>query len=155
MRQKTIEEYIETIYVLEKKEGCAHTGRIAAEMNVKPPSVTEMLQKLQNEGVVRYEAYAGATLTLSGKKKARELMKRHRVIADFIEIIGVERGAAEIDACQIEHHVSSKTMRRLEKFVEFIHSAPHDPKWIEHFKHYYETGERSECEARIEKETEN
>lgn len=139
MKEKTIEEYLETIYILERKEGRARTGMIASEMNVKPPSVTEMLQKLENEGLVRYESYHGVSLSTSGKKRAQELMKNHKVIADFLEIIGVERELAEIDACQIEHHVSTKTIERLEKFVKFVYDAPHEPKWVEQFKHYSKT----------------
>jgi len=147
MRRKTVEEYVETIFVLEKKEGAAHTGKIAEEMGVKPPSVTEMLRKLQDSGFVKYKPFIGANLTSSGKKKARELMARHRVIADFIEILGVDRKMAEIDACQIEHHVSGITMQRLEKFVEFVRNSPQDPRWMEHFKHYLKTGVRIGCSS--------
>ena len=146
MRRITIEEYIETIYALEKREGTAHTGSIATEMGVKPPSVTEMLQKLKISGFVKYKPFGGATLTNAGRKKARELMKRHRIIADFIEILGVERKQAEIDACQIEHHVSSETVKKLGNFVEFVNSVSEDPRWIEHFKHFCETGERIGCD---------
>ncbi|MFO8109652.1 MAG: metal-dependent transcriptional regulator [Thermoplasmata archaeon] len=143
---KTVEEYIETIYVIEKRDGRARTGVIALEMGIKDSSVTEMMQKLEERGFVDYEPYHGVNLTDTGKDIARELMKRHKVIADFLEIIGVKPELAEIDACQIEHHVSSKTMDRLEKFVEFINEAPKDPKWIKHFEHYLETGERVECD---------
>lgn len=147
MRRITKEEYIETVYMFEKKDGRAQTGQIAEHMDVKPPSVTEMLQKLQEEGLVKYEPYLGATLTEKGKKMARELMARHKVIADFLEIIGVQKELAERDACQIEHQASADTMARLRKFVEFVQTAPKDPKWIEHFKEYCETGERGECEV--------
>lgn len=142
-----MEEYVETIFVLEKKEGAAHTGKIADVMGVKPPSVTEMLRKLQESGFVIYKPFIGANLTSSGLKKARELMDRHRVIADFLEILGVERELAEIDACQIEHHVSGITMQRLEKFVEFVRDSPRDPRWMEHFKLYLKTGERIGCSS--------
>ncbi len=142
MKQKTTEEYIETIYILEKRDGYAKTGKISLELDIKPPSVTEMLQKLQEEGHIKYEKYKGAKLTDSGMKIARELLNTHRIIADFLEIIGVERDLAEVDACQLEHHVSTKTMERLEKFVEFIKDAPRGPKWIEHFYHYIKTGEK-------------
>ena len=118
MRHKTIEEYIETIFVLEQRNGRAQTGMIAAHMGVKPPSITEMLQKLEKEGFIHYESYNGATLTPTGKKMARDLMQKHRIIADFLEIIGIEREPAEVDACQIEHHVSSKTLKRMEQGVE-------------------------------------
>ena len=119
MRHKTIEEYIETICALEQLDGRAQTCMIASCMGVKPPSITEMLQKLEREGLIHYESYNGATLTSSGKKMARELMQKHRVIADLLEILGIDRDQAETDACEIEHHVSPETLKRLEKFVEF------------------------------------
>ncbi|MGM0509800.1 MAG: metal-dependent transcriptional regulator [Thermoplasmatota archaeon] len=145
MNKKTIEEYIENIYVLEKKHGKARTGLIASRMGIKDSSVTEMIQKLEGKGLVKYERYHGVNLTTAGKKMADELMNKHKIIADFLEIIGVKRELAEIDACQIEHHVSVKTMDRLEKFVDFINKAPQDPRWIDHFEHFVETGERKEC----------
>ena len=145
MRRKTVEEYLESIWVLEMKDGCAHTGAIASKMGVRPPSVTEMLQKLQMEGFVTYQPFIGAKLTRSGRKKARELMRKHRVIADFIEFLGIGRELAEVDACEMEHHVSKRTMERLEKFVTFVRDAPRDPRWISHYHHYCDTGERIGC----------
>ncbi|MDO8874094.1 MAG: metal-dependent transcriptional regulator [Methanoregula sp.] len=119
MRPKTIEEYIETICVLEQRNGRAQTGMIASRMGVKPPTITEMLQKLEREGLIHYESYNGAILTGSGKKMARELMQKHRIIANLLEILGIDRELAEVDACQIEHHVSPETLKTLEQFVEF------------------------------------
>jgi len=148
MRQITKEEYIETIFMFEKKDGKAQTGQIAEHMDVKPPSVTEMLGKLQDEGLVVYEPYLGATLTDSGNELARELMLRHKIIADFLVIIGVEKELAEQDACQIEHHVSVASAEQLRHFVEFIRTAPRDPQWIENFKVYCETGKRDKCRDR-------
>jgi len=142
LRRVTKEEYIETIFLLEKKDGKAQTGLIADKMDVKPPSVTEMLRKLQDEELVNYEPYLGATLTDKGKAMAKELMVRHKVIAEFLEIIGVDENLAEQDACTIEHHVSRASAEQLRKFVEFIQTAPRDPQWIENFKHFCETGER-------------
>jgi DtxR family Mn-dependent transcriptional regulator len=147
MRQKTIEEYIEIIHALEIREGRASTGKIASEMNVKPSSATEMLQKLQKEGLLKYENYAGATLTASGRRMALELRSKHRAIADFLEIIGVDKESAEVDACQMEHHVGHATMRRLETFVEFVSRSQPRPPWIENFKRYCETGELVECNS--------
>lgn len=147
MKRKTIEEYIEIIFVLEQTEQRAHTGRIAAEMGVKPPSVTQILRKLEREGLVRHEPYGGATLTPAGEAIAEALMARHRIIADFLEIIGVDRDRAELDACQIEHYVAGQTVERLAKFVEFVKSAPRDPRWMEHFRHFCNTGQRIDCKS--------
>ena len=134
MRHKTIEEYIETICVLEQRDGRAQTGMIASHMGVKPPSITEMLQKLEREGLIHYESYTGATLTSSGKKMAGELMQKHRVIADLLEILGIDREKAEIDACQIEHHVSPEILKRLKQFVEFARKDPITIQSISRFR---------------------
>ncbi len=152
MKRKTTEEYIEAIFVLQNQNGYAKTGKISSEMSIRPSSVTEMLQKLQEEGYVKYEPYKGAILTETGMRIARELMKKHKIIADFLEIIGIRRSLAEADACQIEHHVTVKTMGRLGKFVEFINNAPHEPKWIEHFNYYVKTGKRKQCNFYDEQE---
>ena len=142
MKRTTKEEYIETIFALQKGTERVQTGQIAQRMDVKPPSVTEMLGKLQDEGFVNYEPYLGAELTVKGKKLAKELVETHRVISDFLEILGIDKDMAEQDACIIEHHMSKESALRLKMFVEFIQTAPKDPKWIENFLLYCETGER-------------
>lgn len=90
MATKTIEEYIEVIYSLEKKRGSAHTNDIALKLKVKPPSVTEMLQKLHDLGLVNYKPYQGTKLSSSGMRIAQELMQKHRTLAEFFEIIGID-----------------------------------------------------------------
>jgi len=152
MKRKTIEEYIETIDMIQHQDGHAKTSKISIKMHIQPSSVTEMVQKLQKEGYVHYQPYKGATLTKKGKTIAHELMKKHRIIADFLEIIGIEKRVAEVDACQIEHHVNKKTMEQLGKFVEFINDAPHEPKWIDHFNYFVQTGKRKHCTWYDEKE---
>jgi Mn-dependent DtxR family transcriptional regulator len=141
LKRKTIEEYVEVIYLLEEADGRAQTGRIARELRVRPPSATEMLQKLQEEGLLRYEIYSGANLTSSGKRLARELQRRHGVIADFLEIIGVERDVADADACQMEHHVSRESVEQLEKFIEFARGSLSDPEWNRDFRKFCRRGE--------------
>jgi DtxR family Mn-dependent transcriptional regulator len=120
VKNRTIEEYIETIHALEKRDGRAQTGAIAAEMGVKPPSITQMLQKLEKEGLIEYESYSGARLTPAGMKLASELNRRHRTIADFLLIIGVPEERAESDACRIEHNISPDTVSEIGRFVEFL-----------------------------------
>ena len=141
MRKLTKEEYIETIDNLQKGNGRAQTGKIAQQLGVRPPSVTQMLGKLQGEELVEYEPYLGAKLTSKGQRLAMELSSRHRVIADFLEILGINEDLAETDACVIEHHMSRESAARLKQFVEFIQSTPRDPKWVERFRTYCETEE--------------
>ena len=145
MQTKTIEEYIEVIYTLQKKHGHVHTNDVASTLSVAPPSVTEILQKLSELNLVNYVPYHGVTLTKDGELLAEELMEKHETLAEFLEIIGVDRKDADIDACQIEHHVSSQTMEQLNKFVKFVRADPEDPRWLEHFKQFCKTGKKTKC----------
>ncbi len=145
-RSITVEEYIEVIFILQQKHGHVHTNDLASELGIAPPSVTEMIQKMADMKLLNYTPYRGVTLTKEGEKIARELLKTHKTLAEFLEIIGVDRKNAESDACQIEHHVSSSTVKQLNRFVEFVREAPVDPIWLEHFKHYCKTGERLICD---------
>ena len=143
--RRTDEEYIEVIYELAKGHGDAHTTDIASRLNVKPASVTEMLRKLSEKGYVNYEPYKGASLTKKGDRIAKDLARRHKTLADFLAILGVEPGVAERDACKIEHEATPETMEQLHKFVDFVQSGEHEPKWLEKFKEFSETGKRPKC----------
>jgi DtxR family Mn-dependent transcriptional regulator len=134
MVSKVIESYIETIYALESKDGTAHTGHIAAMLDIKPASVTEMIQKLSEKRLVKYEPYHGVSLTAKGRQLAEELMQRHKILAEFLIILGVDSETANFDACQIEHYVTPATMKRLTKFVEFIQGSSEKPEWLMRFK---------------------
>ncbi len=119
MRRKTAEEYIEAIYRIQQHDiGRASTGRIAASLGVSPPSITEMLKKLEHEGLVLYEPHAGVTLTQKGQRMAERLSKRHALLASFFRSIGVSPERAEKDACQIEHHISEETIARIDQFMQ-------------------------------------
>jgi DtxR family Mn-dependent transcriptional regulator len=122
MRKKTVEEYIEVICSLEREEGEARPGRMAARMGLKPPSITEMLRKLEEEGLVIYRSYSGVHLTPAGLAIARNLTRRHEILAEFLISIGVTRNRAEKDACQIEHHISEESVERIEEFVRRSHN---------------------------------
>jgi len=120
MKKKTMEEYIEVISLLQGEKEYARTTDIANEMNIKPSSVTEMLQKLDTNGFIEYHSYKGARLTKKGKKIANELEMKHRAIEEFLIMLGVDKKNAKEDACEIEHHVSDETIERLLQFVKSL-----------------------------------
>lgn len=145
--RETFEKYIETVRDLEDEKG-ARTKDIARKLGVREASVTEMLQKLKKEGLVKYEPYYGATLAPKGRCLARELTIKHGTLAEFLKMIGVDERTAEEDACRIEHIVTQKTVERLRKFLRFVEEAPEEPTWLEHYKHFIKTGKHPECERR-------
>ena len=118
MRKKTIEDYVELIYDLEKNGKRVHTNDVAQALKINPASVTEVFQKLSKEGYLNYEKYSGATLTKKGKKVAVTTKKRHDKLIEFLMILGVKRDVAEMDACEMEHILHQSTMQKVIDFVE-------------------------------------
>ena len=145
MRKKTIEDYAELIYILQEEKGTVHTKDVASALDVNPASVTEIFQKLSDEEYINYEKYSGVTLTSKGKKIAKKTRKKHDTLKNFLLILGVNKKIANEDACRIEHVVNPETMDRLTKFVDFARHVGEEPRWLDHFKHFYETGEYREC----------
>ncbi|MFP4185990.1 MAG: metal-dependent transcriptional regulator [Thermoplasmata archaeon] len=141
---KREEEYLEVIYDVIQEKGYAKVKDIAEILDVGLSSVTEMFQKLDDKGYINYEKYSGVTLTDRGEEIAVALSEAHKVLKDFLIILGMDKELADEDACKIEHVVRRETMERLTKFVDFIQSHE-EPLWLERFKKYYETGEMEEC----------
>ncbi len=136
------ERYVEVIHSLIKEHGYARPADIATTLNVKPPSVTSMLQRLDGEKFAKYTRYRGVILTKKGQLLAEALEKRHQTLRSFLELIGVSEGNAEKDACEIEHKINLETVQKLAKFVDFIQSAPETPTFLRHFEYFSKVGKR-------------
>ncbi len=136
------EGYVETIHSLIEERGYARVSDIAAALGVKPPSVTSMVRRLDEQKFVDYTRYRGVVLTRKGRQLAEALGKRHRALKAFLVMIGVSEENAERDACEIEHKMNRETVEKLAKFVEFVHSAPKPPMFLKHFRSFEETGRR-------------
>lgn len=139
---KSEQSYIETIYNLIKEHGYARVIDIATKLSVKPPSVTNMLQRLDEQKFVTYIKYRGVILTDKGKIIAETLEKRHQSFKKFLIMIGISETVAEKDACEMEHRINPETVTKLAKFVEFVESAPKTPPFLQHFKKYIRNGNR-------------
>ncbi|MGB0651776.1 MAG: metal-dependent transcriptional regulator [Thermoplasmatota archaeon] len=101
-----MEEYLETIYRLEEQGSVARTGEIAAQLGVAPPSVTDMVQKLEKAGFVEYEPYRGVHLTETGRAVGQKILGRHRVMQVFLqEVCGMDHAEAHEAACGMEHWI--------------------------------------------------
>ena len=124
------EDYLEVIAELVELKGYATTLDISRFMNVSPPSVTKMLQKLDEGGYLEYEKYHGINLTEKGKQTANTIRQKHGILLDFFEILGVGIDIANQDIEGIEHHLNPKTIRQLRKFITFLKS---NPKIIDEF----------------------
>ena len=118
------EDYLEIISELVELKGYATTLDISRYMNVSPPSVTKMLQKLDEKGYLEYEKYHGINLTEKGNKVAHSIRQKHDILLEFFEILGVGNETANQDAEGVEHHLNPKTIRQLRKFITYLKSNP-------------------------------
>lgn len=116
-RTDRMEDYLEVIYELVQQKGYATTVDISSYLNVSSPSVTKMMQKLDETGYLKYEKYRGIKLTNEGIRIARNIRNRHGLLAEFFKIIGVDEETANNDAEGIEHHLHPETMKKLEDFI--------------------------------------
>ena len=115
-----VEDYLEAIYRQVQERGYTSTIDLADKLQVKPPTVSIMLRKLDRDGYLMYEPYRGMKLTEKGEKVAISVISRHRVISEFLSIIGVAEREAQHDAEGIEHHVLPTTVHKIERLVEFL-----------------------------------
>jgi Mn-dependent DtxR family transcriptional regulator len=126
-RTDRMEDYLEVIYELIQEKGYATTVDISSYLNVSSPSVTKMMQKLDETGYLKYEKYRGIKLTNEGIRIARNIRNRHGLLAEFFMLIGIDEETANNDAEGIEHHLHPETMKKLE---EFINELKKHNKWI-------------------------
>ncbi|MBN1133692.1 MAG: metal-dependent transcriptional regulator [Methanosarcinaceae archaeon] len=119
MQSERIEEYLETIlYLINKNKGPAKTKKIADELKVSAPSVTEMVQKLAAEGLVKYTPYYGVELTEAGAIKASKIRRKHQVLEKFLaDVLGVNKTDAHKEACELEHAVSDTVLEQVCTFM--------------------------------------
>jgi len=141
---KSAEDYLEAIYGLVKERGFATVVDIAASLDVKPPSVTHMLQKLSRLSLVKYQRYRGVTLTTRGENLAKSMEHRHKILRTFLELLGVNKTIADGDAEEIEHTIHSETVEKLTKFIEFVKNMP---GWLEKYKYFEQTGKYPESSS--------
>lgn len=110
------EDYVETILDLIEENGQARLLEIAQKLGVAHPTVSKSLKKLQRDGLVEILPYRSILLTVEGEKLANTCKKRHRIVLNFLLALGLDSQTAEYDAEGIEHHVSPKTLKVMEKF---------------------------------------
>ena len=127
------EDYLEVIAELVELKGYATALDISRFMNVSPPSVTKMLQKLDEKKYLEYEKYHGINLTNMGKQVADTIRRKHSTLLEFFEVLNVGKEIANQDTEGLEHHLNPKTIRQLRKYITFLKS---NPKIIKQFHEF-------------------
>ena len=131
MENIKVEDYIKAIYQVSStaESGTATTGEVAEKLSVTPGSVTTMLQRLAESGLVNYQSHRGTSLSPSGEKLALNVLRRHRLIELFlVKTLGLNWDEIHAEAENIEHAVSANLISRIDAFLGYPACDPHgDP----------------------------
>ena len=114
---ESLEDYLETILLLQKRMGQVRSIDIAREMNFTKPSVSVAMKNLREKEYITVSENGSILLTDSGRKRAESVLERHTILSDWLISIGVSRETALEDACKVEHDLSEESFEAIKKAV--------------------------------------
>jgi len=127
LSSENVEEYLEAIHGFNERGQPAKTTELANKLGVSPPSVTEMIKKLAEQGLLDYEPYRGATLSGKGMAYAQKIVRKHRLLERFLyDLLGLKRDRVHQEACKLEHGLSDDVADALCKVLEKPELCPDD-----------------------------
>ena len=110
------EDYLELIAELLNSKGEARIVDIANKLDIAQATANKTIKRLQQQGFIKREPYRSIFLTVKGQKIASISKKRHNTVLNFLINLGLDEKTASADAEGIEHHVSEKTLKKMEKY---------------------------------------
>lgn len=131
----SMEDYLEMIYRLSQENGYTRVNDLAESLNVQPPSVTKMIQKLSDRAFLQYEKYGMIHLTDEGKQAGRYFLDRHNTLREFLQLIQATDDLQK-DVETIEHYITFNTFKVISALVSFFHEYQ---DILEQFHTYLET----------------
>ena len=112
---EAVENYLETILILSKDQPNLHAIDICSYLGYSRPTVSIILKKMKDDGLVTVDDDNHITLTETGKAVAEQIYERHKLLSELLIHIGVSKETALKDACKIEHDISDETFEALKK----------------------------------------
>jgi DtxR family transcriptional regulator, Mn-dependent transcriptional regulator len=127
---EAVEDYAKAIYALSRHDqGPVGTSALAERLGVSPGTVTAMLKRMAEIGLVEHEPYHGVTLTAAGEKVALEVIRHHRLIEAYLaEALGMPWDRVHDEAEVLEHYISEELEERMAEALGDPAVDPHgDP----------------------------
>lgn len=119
-----VEDYLERIAALIQTKGYARVVDIAAELKISQASVTTMVQRLDADGLVKYEKYRGMVLTSAGEEVANRIALRHELLTGFLRHFGLPEDVIFRDVEGMEHHISEETLTVFTRLTKYLDEHP-------------------------------
>ena len=117
------EDYMEMIYRLSLDKGFTRTNDLASALNVQPPSVTKMVQRLAELKLIKYEKYGVIILEDAGNELGKVLLNRHNTIERFISFLNIKDDVLEKTE-KMEHTISEDVLKGIEELLNFFSDKP-------------------------------
>jgi Mn-dependent DtxR family transcriptional regulator len=117
-----VEDYLERIQELIDAKGYARAVDIALSLGISQASVTNMVKRLDAEGFVKHERYRGLILTEEGRAIARAVADRHRILTEFLRLLGISEPEVQRDVEGLEHHLSASSLGAIEALCRELSS---------------------------------
>ncbi|MBI4429771.1 MAG: metal-dependent transcriptional regulator [Ignavibacteriales bacterium] len=126
MPSEQLEDYLKNIYKIQSSEGKVSTTLLSQKLRISPASVTEMLKKLADEGIVSHTPYKGVQLTKEGRRRALQIIRRHRLWEAFlVEVLKYDWHEIDEEAEKLEHIASERLERRIDEILGYPSTDPH------------------------------
>jgi DtxR family transcriptional regulator, Mn-dependent transcriptional regulator len=129
MHNVPTEDYIKAVYRLEREGEKVTTSALAEQLQLADASITDMIKKLSEKGLIHYEPYRGVGLTARGKRAALKIVRRHRLWEMYlVRFLGFSWDQVHDEAERLEHATSDEMEQRLDSALGFPMTDPHgDP----------------------------
>ena len=122
---RSVEDYLKSVFHLTSQGGFATTSDIAEMLEVAPPSVSGMMKRLSETGLIEHVPYRGVQLTPQGRRAALQMIRRHRILESYLTSkLGYDWGDVHVEAERLEHAVSEKLIERM---AEALGEPRYDP----------------------------
>jgi DtxR family Mn-dependent transcriptional regulator len=127
----SVEEYLEAIYSFNENGEYAKNQDLSNKLKVSPPSVTQMVKRLSEEGLVVYTPYKGVFLTGTGRALAEKVVRKHRLLECFLyDVLKMPKERVHDEACRMEHSISDEAAAALCAAMNKPETCPDDGKKI-------------------------
>ncbi|MDE2876371.1 MAG: metal-dependent transcriptional regulator [Gemmatimonadota bacterium] len=122
----SVEDYLKAVYSLNEGGGPAGTNELARVLAVRPGSVSGMIRRLAEDGLLQHEPYRGVRLTEEGSREALKILRRHRIIESFlVQRLGYDWDDVHAEAEQLEHAASERLIEAMAEALGHPATDPH------------------------------
>ncbi len=122
----SVEDYLKAVYSLNEGGVAAGTNELARVLRVQPASVSGMIRRLAEDGLLRHEPYRGVRLTEAGNREALKILRRHRIIESFlVQRLGYDWDDVHAEAERLEHAASDRLIDRMAESMGHPATDPH------------------------------